>query len=108
MGDPKKFYGYMMIEYINNVEADHGQINTNFASGWAHPRAGYHIVRGSLWQTDYGCWGQLPISYGPTESTVTRRVEHSLCINGNTFKDHEKGQSAQVRTDCTMKTYTHM
>ncbi|KAF5679387.1 hypothetical protein FHETE_804 [Fusarium heterosporum] len=40
------FYSHFMVEYIWNVEADHGSKNANSPHGHSHPRSGYSIVRG--------------------------------------------------------------
>lgn len=63
---------------------------------YKHPRAGYKIVTGSWWNTEYGAWTDLPFNYGPTERDIKRRVLHNLCTDGNRFRDHEKGGSKEV------------
>ncbi|SCV49048.1 uncharacterized protein FFB14_10679 [Fusarium fujikuroi] len=85
-----------MVEYIWNVEADHGSKNANSWSGHSHPRSPYAIVTGSSWGTHYGNWKQLPFSYGPRESDIRRRLEHNLCTSGNRFRDHETGDAAEA------------
>ncbi|KAI4094834.1 MAG: hypothetical protein LQ339_007397 [Xanthoria mediterranea] len=90
--DVKDFYSHMMIEYVWNREALHGGYSHG---GHQHPRSGYRIVRGSWWNTDYGNWTALPFSYGPDANSITRRVEHRLCTNGNAFRDRQKGGSYQ-------------
>lgn len=95
--DVKDFYSHMMIEYVWNREALHGGYSHG---GHQHPRSGYRIVRGSWWNTDYGNWTALPFSYGPDANSITRRVEHRLCTNGNAFRDRQKGGSYQVRKNC--------
>ncbi|KAM3086425.1 hypothetical protein ACMFMG_000560 [Clarireedia jacksonii] len=89
------FYSHFMIEYIWNVEADHGSQAANSWTGHSHPRSGYGIVKGSNWGTHYGNWQNLPVSYGPSEGNIMRRVQHNLCQNGNRFKNREKGDAAE-------------
>lgn len=98
----KDFYSHMMVEYIWNVESDHGSKEAMTAQsregkGHRHRRSGYKIVRGSWWNTDYGAWTQLPFMYGPHWEKITRRAQHNLCASGNRFRDHEKGGAAEVR-----------
>ncbi|KAM0347326.1 hypothetical protein ACHAPU_004845 [Fusarium lateritium] len=91
------FYSHFMVEYIWNVEADHGSKNANSPRGHSHPRSGYSIVRGGGgWKTDYGNWQQLPFSYGPSETNIKRRLQHNLCTSGSRFKSHEKGDAAEM------------
>ncbi|KAF4993973.1 hypothetical protein FGRMN_6104 [Fusarium graminum] len=91
------FYSHFMVEYIWNVEADHGSKNANSPRGHSHPRSGYSIVRGGGgWKTDYGNWQQLPFSYGPSETNIRRRLQHNLCTSGPRFKSHEKGDAAEA------------
>ena len=97
----KDFYSHMMVEYVWNREADHGPEEckteeSRDGGGHRHPRSGYKITRGLWWNTDYGNWTQLPFSYGPHWKKISRRVEHSLCTNGNDFRDREKGGSYKV------------
>lgn len=87
----EEFYKTIIVEYVWNVEAYHAS-----ATVYKHPRSECKIVRGDWWNTDYGCWSQLPFSYGPSESDIRRRVQHNLCTNGNRFRDYEKGGSAEV------------
>jgi hypothetical protein len=94
--NPAHFYSHFMVEYIWNVEADHGSKNANSWDGHYHQRSPYAIVKGSGWGTHYGNWKQLPFSYGPRESDIRRRLEHNLCTSGNRFKDHENGDAAEV------------
>lgn len=94
--DVKEFYSHMMVEYIWNVESDHGSKNANSPTGRTHPRTGYKIVKGSWWDTHYGAWANLPFNYGPSEGTIKRRVQHNLCTSGNRFRNHEKGGSSEV------------
>ncbi|KAL5590384.1 hypothetical protein FOBRF1_013941 [Fusarium oxysporum] len=94
--NPAHFYSHLMVEFIWNVEADHGSKNANSWTGHSHPRSPYTIVTGSGWNTHYGNWKQLPFSYGPRESDIRRRLEHNLCASGNRFKDHEKGDAAEA------------
>ncbi|KAL8671355.1 MAG: hypothetical protein Q9168_004137 [Polycauliona sp. 1 TL-2023] len=94
--DVKDFYSHLMVEFVWNKEADHGAgecmtAESRKGRGHRHPRSGYKIVRGSWWDTDYGNWTQLPFSYGTHWKKITRRVEHNLCVNGNQFRDREKG-----------------
>jgi len=91
-----QFHSHFMVEYIWNKEAYHGSRNANEPKGFSHSRSGYKIVNGSWWNTSYGNWTQLPFSYGPSGSDIKRRVQHNLCTNGNRFRDHEKGGSAEV------------
>ncbi|KUJ14838.1 uncharacterized protein LY89DRAFT_735902 [Mollisia scopiformis] len=96
--DPNKaedFYSRMLVEYIYNVEADHASEACHSPSGYSHPRSIYNIVRGSNWKTDYGCWCLLPIQYGMSYDKPTRFLRHELCSEGNAFRDHEKGGSAE-------------
>ena len=96
--DEYQFYSHMMIEYIWNVEADHGQSAANFPDGYTHPRSDYKFVIGSTWGTIYGNWEYLPFSYGPSEGEITKRVRHPLCTSPNHFIAHENGASAEVST----------
>lgn len=95
--DPKDFFSHMLVEYVWNVESDHGAKACNSPAGYGHPRSGYKIVRGSWWDTDYGCWTQLNFNYGPNPGDIKRRIQHNLCTNGNRFRDHEKGGAAEVK-----------
>ena len=100
--DAKDFYSHMMVEFVWNREADHGPeecmtAQSRKGQGHRHPRSGYKIVRGSWWDTDYGNWTYLPFSYGAHWKKITRRVQHNLCTNGNTFRDREKGGAYRVR-----------
>ncbi|KAI1022154.1 hypothetical protein LB504_007335 [Fusarium proliferatum] len=94
--NPAHFYSHLMVEFIWNVEADHGSKAANSWTGHSHSRSPYAIVKGSSWNTHYGNWKQLPFSYGPRESDIRRRLEHNLCTNGNRFKKHEKGDAAEA------------
>ena len=100
--DPKDFFSHMMVEYVWNVESDHGAKACNAPAGYGHPRSGYQIVRGSWWDTDYGCWTQLNFNYGPRPDDIRRRIQHNLCTNGNRFRDHEKGGAAEVKLLLTL------
>jgi len=91
------FHSHIMVEYIWNLPADHASQAANSPHGHTHPRSGYRIVRGSWWNTDYGTWTHLPFSYGPTEGNIQRRVQHNLCVNGNIFRDQERGAAVQVK-----------
>ena len=92
------FYAYMLVEYIWNQESYHGSRLANSPQGRWHPRSGYKIVNGHLWNTDYGCWENLPFSYGPEPNDIRRRGQHDLCTSGNRFKDRENGASAEVNS----------
>ena len=94
--DPKDFYSHMMVEYVWNRESYHGQKDSNYPKGYTHPRSEFKIVTGYAWGTNYGAWTHLPFSYGPHFSDIRRRVQHELCINGNDFRDREKGGAYQV------------
>ncbi|KAF7911248.1 uncharacterized protein EAF01_002755 [Botrytis porri] len=109
----KDFYSHFMIEYVWNVEAYHGSKNANSVAigyqsvlgiqipvlkpgvGHKHRRSGYKISKGDKWETHYGNWTQLPISYGPEQGDIKRRVEHNLCTSGNRFRNYEWGDSAE-------------
>ncbi|KAL8913124.1 MAG: hypothetical protein Q9171_002018 [Xanthocarpia ochracea] len=95
------FYSHLMVEYVGKSEADHGSqeciaVESRQGRGHRYPRSGYKIVRGSWWDTDYGNRAQLSFSYGTHWKKITRRVEHNLCTNGNTFRDREKGGAYKV------------
>ncbi|CAL8580586.1 hypothetical protein XPA_006308 [Xanthoria parietina] len=68
----------------------------NNGGGHLHWRSRYAIVRGAWWDTHYGNWTDLPFCYGPNSNKITRRVQHNLCIDGNEFRDREKGGSYRV------------
>lgn len=102
--DVKEFYSHMMVEFVWNKEADHGakecqteEALKNNGGGHLHWRSRYAIVRGAWWDTHYGNWTDLPFCYGPNSNKITRRVQHNLCIDGNEFRDREKGGSYRVR-----------
>jgi hypothetical protein len=62
---PLHFYSTMLIETIWNREAHHGAIECNSPDGHPHRRSNYKIVYGSGgWQTNYGNWEHLPLTYG--------------------------------------------
>ena len=94
--DPNQFHTRMLVEYVWNKEAHHGSKECNSPGGYWHFRSGYKIVRGAWWNTDYGNWTHLPFSYGPTEKDIKRTNNHNLCVNGNRFRDREKGGSYEV------------
>lgn len=45
------FYSHMMVEFIWNVESDHGGRKADSSAGYIHPRTGYKIVRRLAWDT---------------------------------------------------------
>ncbi|KAF5971273.1 hypothetical protein FCOIX_9952 [Fusarium coicis] len=94
--NPEHLYSHFMLEYIWNVEADHGSKNANSWTGHYHHRSPYAIVMGSGWNTHYGNWEQLPFSYGPRETDIRICCEHNLCTSGNLFKNHENGDAVEA------------
>jgi hypothetical protein len=108
------FYSHFMIEYVWNAEAYHGSRNANSVAidyqsvlgiqvpvlkpgvGHKHRRSGYKVSKGDNWGTHYGNWKQLPVSYGPQQGDIKRRVQHNLCTSGNRFRNYEWGDSAEV------------
>ena len=113
--NPKDFYSHFMIEYVWNIPAYHGSKNANSTktimkdflgkkfpylikgAGHKHRRSGYKVAIGDAWATEYGNWTDLPISYGPEQGDIKRRVQHNLCTSGNRFRNYEWGDSAEVR-----------
>ncbi|KAF7920161.1 uncharacterized protein EAE97_011502 [Botrytis byssoidea] len=105
--DEKQFYSHFMIEYVWNREAYHGSKNANSISvsyksflgmevpvlgpglGHTHRRSGYKVSQGDFWDTHYGNWTHLPVSYGAGGSDIKRRVQHNLCTSGNRFRNYE-------------------
>ncbi|KZF20251.1 hypothetical protein L228DRAFT_249930 [Xylona heveae TC161] len=95
--NPQHFYSHFMLEYIWNKPADHSHWEVNNPHGWPQIRSGYSIVKGSLWNTLYGNYQFLPFQYGADHRTgITRRIQHNLCVHGNTFRDREKGGAYQA------------
>ncbi|KAG8527324.1 uncharacterized protein KY384_007476 [Bacidia gigantensis] len=89
--DPKNFYSHMMIEYVWNHWADSVSVGRR-----NHPRAEYKNVTGVGWNTRFGAWSELPISYGPRPDDIKRRGSHKLCTNGNVFRDRDNGGGDQL------------
>ena len=104
----KDFYSHMMVEFVWNLESDHSATESRGDKGHRHPRSGYKIVKGSLWNTDYGCWTTFPFCYGPQSNKLMRRVEHNLCTNGNRFRDHEKGGALEVSNRSKPSLQSHL
>ena len=89
------FHRHMMIEYLWNVPEGIGNTEINNPRGHTHLRTAYSIVRPGL-RTRYGNFHFLPISFGPSESSVSRRVRHELCLDPWEFNRYHNGASAQV------------
>ncbi|KLO97360.1 Uncharacterized protein LW93_3338 [Fusarium fujikuroi] len=108
--NPAHFYSHLMVEYIWNVEADHGSKNANSWSGHSRPRSPYAIVTGRSWGTHYGNWKQLPFSYGPRESDIRRRLEHNRCTSlvHDDADAHERGTMGVDRSFSASKDYPHL
>ncbi|PWY90987.1 hypothetical protein BO70DRAFT_410606 [Aspergillus heteromorphus CBS 117.55] len=94
---PEHFYAHFMIEYIWNRPAFHGSDSTTSQYElYYHPRSAYRVVKGENWNTNYGNWDRISILYGKNpHSDKYRCVEHNLCVNGNRFRDQEKGGSLE-------------
>ncbi|KAB8210360.1 hypothetical protein BDV34DRAFT_220954 [Aspergillus parasiticus] len=94
--DDNQFYKHILVEYIWNVEADHGSRAANSPNGYSHPRSKYGIYKGSNWGTHYGNWQYLPFSYATSMSPNSPKYQynHNLCRSGNRFKGYEKGQQS--------------
>ena len=112
---PKDFYSHFMVEYVWNVPAYHGSHAANSekaitkwflgkkvpyfvkGDGHKHRRSGYKVAIGDAWATNYGNWTDIPVSYGPHQGDIKRRVQHNLCTSCNRFRNYEWGDSAEVR-----------
>jgi hypothetical protein len=96
---PSHFYAHLLVEFIWNKPAFHGSTLATYRDDvHKHPRSPYKVVTGSWWSTHYGNWEKICFLYGkrpcPTstaEQKEYRQVEHNLCVDGNRFRDQEKG-----------------
>ncbi|KAJ5318850.1 uncharacterized protein N7506_011554 [Penicillium brevicompactum] len=93
-----QFYGHFLLEYIWNKPSFHG---SDAKPEGYHRRSGYKVVKGSLWNTNYGAWTQMFVMYGKhpysdyADPDQYRVAEHNLCTSGNRFRDQEKGGSLE-------------
>lgn len=93
-----QFYGHFLLEYIWNKPSFHG---SDVKPEGYHRRSGYKVVKGSLWNTNYGAWTQMFVMYGKhpysdyADPDQYRVAEHNLCTSGNRFRDQEKGGSLE-------------
>lgn len=96
--NPDHFHSHMMIEYIWNRPAQEWHALLGL------PLPGAEVVRGRtslvyVGTRDSKYWGNyrdLPISYGPSESTIRRRLHHDLCLRGPDFDTYIRGEAAEV------------
>ncbi|RDW61712.1 uncharacterized protein DSM5745_10384 [Aspergillus mulundensis] len=96
--DPAHFYSTMMIEVVWNREAHHGSKKCNENGkprGHPHKRTDYKIVYATSWNTAYGNWAWLPITYGNARYPA-RRVKHELCTWGYRFYQREVGAAEEA------------
>ncbi|PLB53834.1 hypothetical protein P170DRAFT_504745 [Aspergillus steynii IBT 23096] len=89
---PEHFYAHMLVEYIWNRPAYSGAGSYYTQNVHHHPRSSYKVVRGDNWSTSYGNWSKIFFLYGKlSHNAKYRQAEHNLCVNGNRFRDQEKG-----------------
>jgi hypothetical protein len=90
------FYSTILIETIWKREAHHEAKECNSPDGHPHRRSNYKIVYGGGgWQTHYGNWEHLPLTYGDYKQP-SRRVQQGLCVNAYWFKLREHGGAYDV------------
>ncbi|PWY67076.1 hypothetical protein BO94DRAFT_434434, partial [Aspergillus sclerotioniger CBS 115572] len=93
---PEHFYSHMLVEYIWNRPAFQGSDSEYASDVHFHPRSPYRVVKGDLWSTQYGNWANIFFLYGTKpHSDRYRQVGHNLCVNGNRFRDQEKGAALE-------------
>ncbi|KAJ5782507.1 hypothetical protein N7457_004281 [Penicillium paradoxum] len=93
---PEHFYAHLMVEFIWNRPAFHGSDSPYDRNRHYHPRSVYKVVKGDMWNTRYGNWTDIFFLYGKKPYNGTyRAAEHNLCVNGNRFRDQEKGGSLE-------------
>lgn len=97
-----QFYGHFLLGYIWNKPAFHGSdAKPEWSISTHHYRSGYKVVKGSLWETNYGAWTNMFVMYGKNpysrygDLDQYRVAEHNLCSSGNKFRDQEKGASLE-------------
>ncbi|PYI00743.1 hypothetical protein BO78DRAFT_269567, partial [Aspergillus sclerotiicarbonarius CBS 121057] len=89
---PEHFYAHLLVEYIRNRPAFQGAGSYYSREVHDHPRSPYRVVKGDRWNTVYGNWTSIFFLYGQQpHSDRYRQAEHTLCVNGNRFRDQEKG-----------------
>lgn len=98
--NPDHFNSHMMIEYVWNKPAQRWSVPLGFPE-----RTGLEVDRGRTnlaWVSTrvtnpgYGNYRDLPISYGPSESQIRRRLHHNLCLNTADFNRYLSGGAAEV------------